>query len=212
VPAPYPVEAGVYHGETKLAGYGYRVVIDYPDLDPKPEWVAARKKEGWKAEQNKELTYRVQRVNALCSQYGKDNCLYVSIHLNAAGADGKWHLAGGWSAYTSRGQTKSDVLAECLYDAAFNNLKEYVRYLDEQKRRGEYGQNQTPFRMDRSDNDYDMESDFYILRKTLCAAVLTENLFQDCAADVKFLQSEAGKHAIERLHVEGILIYIEKMS
>ena len=48
-----------------------------------------------------------------------------------------------------------------------------------------------------------------MLTKTKCAAVLTENLFQDNKEDVDFLLSEEGMNAIERLHVEGILDFIE---
>ena len=39
----------------KLRAYGYRVVIDYESLEPKPEWTVARKKAGYGAEQQKEL-------------------------------------------------------------------------------------------------------------------------------------------------------------
>lgn len=195
----------------KLRAYGYRVVIDYESLEPKPEWTVARKKAGYGAEQQKELDYRVQRVNALCRQHGAENCLYVSLHVNGAGDDGKWHGAGGWSAYTSVGQTKGDVLAECLYDAAINNLKEYFNIMQEGKLKGEYGEKQTPIRMDKRDGDRDLEAHLYVLKKTLCAAVLTENMFQDNKTDVAFLTSDAGKHAIERLHVEGIIKYLESL-
>lgn len=40
------------------------------------------------------LPERCRRVNAICDKYGKDNVLLVSIHCNAAGADGKWKSAG----------------------------------------------------------------------------------------------------------------------
>jgi len=195
--------------KAKLMASGWRVVVDYESLEPKNEWVQARKKAGYGAEQSKELSYRVQRVNAFCQQYGKANCLYVSIHVNAAGADGKWHLAGGWCCYTSKGRTKADTLAECFYDAAITNLRSYIAYMDEGKRRGEYTEKQTPFRMDRSDGDRDLEADFYVLKHTNCAAVLTENLFQDNKNDVKWLLSDEGRHAIARLHVEAILRYVE---
>jgi len=38
--------------------------------------------------------------------------------VNAAFSDGKWHDATGWEAYTTKGKTKSDKLAECLYKSA----------------------------------------------------------------------------------------------
>jgi len=99
--------------------------------------------------------------------------------------------ATGWSAYTSVGVTAADKLAECLYDAAKKNLKG------------------KKLRTDFTDKDSDLESDFYVLKHTNCPAVLTENFFQDNKDDVKFLTSDEGFHAIVRLHVEGILKYIE---
>ena len=50
------------------------------------------------------------------------NCIYISIHVNAAGNGSKWMNATGWSAYTSIGKTAADKLADCLYDAAKKNL------------------------------------------------------------------------------------------
>ena len=35
------------------------------------------------------LSERCRRVNQYCDKYGKENVLLVSIHCNAAGADGK---------------------------------------------------------------------------------------------------------------------------
>ena len=116
--------------KAKLESYGYRVFIDYEPMEPKPEWTEARRKYGYeKGEQARELDYRAKQVNAICDKYGKENCLYVSIHLNGAGSDGKWHGAGGWCAFTTPGKTRADKLAECLYDAAFDNLKPFKIFL-----------------------------------------------------------------------------------
>lgn len=138
------------------------------------------------------LGERCRRVNGFCNKLGKDNVLIVSVHCNAAG-NGQWMTARGWSAYTTPGQTKSDILAESLYTAASKILN---------------GQH---FRTDRSDGDRDIEERFYILKNTNCAAVLTENLFQDNKEDVSFLLSDLGKSAIIELHVEGIINYIKKL-
>ena len=46
------------------------------------------------------------------------NVLLVSIHVNASGSDGKWHSASGWSAFTTPGITRTDMLAYDLYEAA----------------------------------------------------------------------------------------------
>ena len=91
-----------------LENLGYKTAIDIEDDD-------------LKLSQSQELSLRCRIVNDLQKAY--KNCIYVSIHVNAAGADGKWHNATGWSAYTSVGITASDRLATCLYDAAKKNLE-----------------------------------------------------------------------------------------
>ena len=139
------------------------------------------------------LEERVRRVNALCSAHGKSNVILVSVHVNAAGNGSKWTNATGWSVYTCKGQTASDKLAECLCEAAIKNFPG--------KR----------IRTDYSDGDSDWEANFYILRHTMCPAVLTENFFMD-GLDLEFLQSKAGKQAIVDTHVEGIVEYINIIS
>lgn len=135
------------------------------------------------------LAERVRRVNAACFLLGKQNVILVSIHVNAAGNGSKWTNATGWSVYTCKGQTPSDHLADCLCQAAIKNFP---------GRR---------IRTDYSDGDPDWEENFYILRHTLCPAVLTENFFMD-GLDLEFLQSKACKQAIVDTHVEGIIEYL----
>lgn len=144
-----------------LEDLGYKTVIDIEDND-------------LKLSQSQELSLRCRIVNDLQKAY--KNCIYVSIHVNAAGADGKWHNATGWSAYTSVGITASDRLATCLYDAAKKNLEG------------------NKLRTDYTDKDPDIESNFYILKNTNCPAVLTENFFQDNKDDVDYLTSDLGFH------------------
>ena len=137
------------------------------------------------------LAERVRRVNAACFLLGKQNVILVSIHVNAAGNGTKWLNATGWSVYTCKGQTASDKLAECLCQAAIKNFP---------GRR---------IRTDMSDGDMDWEEGFYILRKSLCVAVLTENFFMDSRSDLEYLQSRDGKQAVVDTHVEGIIEYLE---
>lgn len=158
------------------------------------------------------LKNRCERVNAVCKKVGAKNVLLVSIHVNAAGNGATWKNAGGWSAYTSVGKTKSDILAECLYDAAQIRLTGYVQIMEDGKKKGVYSEKQRPFRTDTTDGDRDLESNFYILKNTSCPAVLTENLFQDNKEDVDYLLSEEGRKAIVDLHVDGIINYIKKIS
>ncbi len=136
------------------------------------------------------LTERAKRVNAFCGKLGASNVILVSVHCNAAGS-GEWMKARGWSAYTSKGKTKSDALSDCLYESA--------RMMFTGQR----------IREDRSDGDPDWEENFYILRKTKCPAVLTENFFQDNKEDVAYLLSNEGKQAIVDVHVDGIINYIK---
>lgn len=158
--------------------------------------------------QQAELTRRVRYVNQLCAHRHTERCIYVSIHVDAA-SSGEWKNAGGWTAYTSPGDTLSDILATYLYESAEKHLAGYAAKMEEGKKKGQYGQNQKPFRKDTSDGDPDKEANFYVLVRTKCAAVLTENLFQDNKADVAFLTSEEGKKAIVALHKEAILRFAE---
>ena len=138
------------------------------------------------------LSTRAKRVNEICNQVGASNVLLVSIHVNAAGNGAEWMKARGWSAYTSKGNTKADDLATCLYDVAEQTFVGHK------------------IRKDYSDGDPDFEENFYILQKTKCAAVLTENFFQDNAEDVAYLTSDQGKANVVWVHVQGIIQYIAK--
>lgn len=162
-----------------LKNLGYQVFVDVEEDD-------------LKLSQSKELIHRCKIVNDLVKQY--KNCIYVSIHVNAAASDGQWHNGTGWEVYTSVGKTKADELATCLYNAAKFNIKD------------------KKMRTDFSDGDADKEAHLYVLKNTNCPAVLTENFFQDNKKDVDYLLSDEGFHAIVRLHVEGILNYIKDNS
>ena len=67
----------------------------------------------------------------------------------------------------------------------------------------------TKIRSDWSDKDPDWEENFYILQKTKCPAVLTENFFQDNKEDVEFLLSADGKARIVKAHAIGIANYLK---
>ena len=173
--------------KSKLEQEGITVFIDYEDDMPNSSMKASTVKQ----EQSKELTWRVNYVNNLCNKYGTSNCVYVSVHVNAAGMGTDWMNARGWSVYTSPGKTKSDTLATYLYEAAKKILPNEHKYY---------------VRSDFSDGDADYESNLYVLTKTKCPAVLTENLFQDNKEDVEYLLSN--KEKIVDVHVQGILKYI----
>lgn len=136
------------------------------------------------------LAERAKRVNEVCCRLGTKNVILVSIHINAAG-NGEWMNAKGWSCYTSIGQTKADKLADCFYQVA------------EEKFAGR------KFRKDLTDGDPDWEAGFYMLKKTKCPAVLTENFFMDNKDDVAYLVSPEGRNAVVATHVEAIIKYIQ---
>ena len=134
------------------------------------------------------LGERCRRAN----KYGAQDVILVSIHCNAAGDGSRWMSARGWEAWTSVGDTKADILATHLYAAA--------------ERMG------FKTRKDMADGDPDKEGHLYILKHTLCPAVLTENLFMDNREDVGYLLSEEGKQAIAKLHAEGVESYIKSLG
>lgn len=191
--------------ERRLRSMGYNVLVDHRPLDPAPEMLA----ETQSLQNSRELASRVNFVNRICKERGTNNCLYVSIHVNAAGSGGAWMKAGGWSCYTSVGQTRGDKLADCMYEAARRYLDGYAEIIEQGKKNGAYDRFQKAIRTDMSDGDPDLESDFYVLKKTSCAACLTENLFQDNRSDVTFLTSDEGKATISAIHVHGISMYVD---
>ncbi len=139
------------------------------------------------------LTERVRRANLVCAKEGSTNVIVLSIHCNAAG-NGSWMNARGWSAFTSKGQTRADVVANFLYTEA---ERQFVGH---------------KIRKDMSDGDPDWEEGFYILRKTVCPAVLTENFFMDNQEDVEYLLSSEGRTAIVATHVNGIENFINSQK
>ena len=159
----------------RLEAAGFTVFVDMiADEVPRP--------------QDSELALRCKFVNGICSRFGKTNCIYVSIHVNAAGSDGQWHNARGFSVFVSNNcSAASKRLAQSLYTEA--------------AARGLQGNRAVP-------PCHYWTAGFYVLRKTVCPAVLTENLFQDNHADVELLSSAAGKAKIVDLHLQGIVKFL----
>ena len=125
------------------------------------------------------LYKRVLRVNKIASF--EEDCLLISIHANAGGGT-------GWEVWTSPGQTKSDEYANKMFDCMKHVLPE-----------------EFPMRQDRfSDGDVDKEENFYILARTTCPAILTENLFMDNEKDCRFILSEEGRKLIAQAHINFI--------
>ena len=138
------------------------------------------------------LRERCRRINAVCNTFGAGNVVSVSIHINAAGDDGRWHQAKGWSVFVSgNASSKSRRLARLLYDEAdLRNLK---------------GDRSVP-------RERYWIKNLAMCRDTKCPAVLTENLFMDNEDDCLYLLSDEGKDEIINLHVQGIIAYIKEMK
>lgn len=141
------------------------------------------------------LTTRAKRANVFCDKYGKDNCLFISVHANAAGSKDKWLNGRGWSVWTTVGKTQSDTYATTFYKEAEKLLPQYGMTL----------------RKNSANGDYDFESNFTVIYKTKCPAILTENLFQDNKTDCKFLMSDKGRDVIAQIHVNAIKEIINKL-
>lgn len=134
------------------------------------------------------LRERTRRANEICRQHGAHNCILLSVHINAAGADGKWHDASGWSGWVApNASARSKRLAALLYAQA--------------EERGLKGNRSVP-------PERYWTGNFAIVRDTLCPAVLTENLFQDNRQEVDFLLSDKGKQEIAELHVAAVIDFI----
>ena len=62
---------------------------------------------------------------------------------------------------------------------------------------------------DLSDGDHDFEESFYMVRKTVCPAVLVETCFYDNRKDFDYLMSEEGRENIANWYVSTIKKCIE---
>lgn len=133
------------------------------------------------------LNTRCRRANQVYRDNGR-KAILISIHINAAGSDSKWHNASGWSGWVApKSSQNSKRLAKILYEEAEKINLKGNRYVPEEKY---------------------WTGNFAIVRDTNCPAVLTENLFQDNKEEVEYLLSEKGKEDIVNLHVNGILKYL----
>lgn len=161
------IVAGIVLELTKLGIQSIRLVPEFKDIS---------------------LSERTKRANKIYADSGK-KAILISVHCNAAGSDGKWYNARGFSVYVApNASNNSKRLAKDLYEAAESlNLK---------------GNRSVP-------KEKYWVQNLAICRDTNCPAVLTENLFQDNKEDVDFLLSEEGRKAIIDLHVKGILSYLQ---
>jgi N-acetylmuramoyl-L-alanine amidase len=128
---------------------------------------------------DKSLPDRVHWVNSMPYK----NKILISIHSNGH-SNGDAH---GWEIYTSIGETTSDKIASVFFN----------RFMDKFPDRR--------FRKDTKDGDPDKEANFYMVRKTVCPAVLLENFFHTNEDECKnILMSTKGQDKIVKAIVESI--------
>lgn len=128
------------------------------------------------------LKERCDRVNKICKELGGRYKIYLlSVHGNAAD---NAPTANGIEVWTTVGQTKSDPLAEVF----FKKLKDLG----------------WKTRVDLSDGDSDKEENFYILKNTVCPAVLTENGFYTNEEECKKLLDFYWQKQIALCHYKAI--------
>ena len=134
------------------------------------------------------LKDRVSSANTFWDHWKNGNGfmpIFISVHSNAS-VNGN---ATGWEVWTSKGETKSDRIASIL----FQKMKEQFPGMR--------------MRSDFSDGDPDKESQFYVLSKTKCPAILTENFFFTTFSPdyMEILNTEDGKMKIAKAHINMIL-------
>ena len=136
------------------------------------------------------LSIRVNRANEICKQYGVKNCLFLSIHSNAAGNGTGWLNARGTSVHVcEKCSTTSKELARTIYEASYAD--------------GFKGNRSVPICKYWVNN-------FKVVRETICPAVLIENLFYDNREDIKVLMSEEGRERIAMYIFKGLMNFLEK--
>lgn len=140
------------------------------------------------------LSNRVLRANTIANNFksnGYDTFL-ISIHINAAASDDKYHDASGWTVWTYvNGSSKSKKMGQIMSSVS-----------KDMKLTGNRALPPTGY----------YTSNFYILKNTNIPAVLCENMFMDNKEDEEFLLSEAGKKKLLELYEISILRYIQNYS
>ena len=143
----------------KAAGIDFMILV--------PEW------------EDISLTERVRRVN---EQHINGNlCSVVCIHANAGGGVGR-------EFFTSEGQTISDKMADCYFDAFDDEIPK------QKVRTGKW-----------EDGDRDKEARFAMVQKVIPSSVLLEIGFMDNYDEAKWMMSDEGQEDIAEAIFQGIL-------
>lgn len=148
------------------------------------------------------IRVRADRVNKLCDQYGKDNILLISVHVNAHKDGSVWTPAHGISSYVYRKEVKDKYGNVLRVEEASSRSKKMATLFGES-----CVNNGLHLRVPDPYHNYWMEN-FGILRLTKCPAILTENFFMTNQTDLAFIKSEEGKEIIAKTHLEAVKSYL----
>ena len=123
----------------------------------------------------------------IANTYAKDHdVIFISIHSNGAGNGREWHPASGVSCYTSKGETMSDGFAEMWLKEMQNQFGDTVK-----------------FRFDTyTDGDMDKEANFYVLRNTICPAILCEIGFHTNEEEVERMITDEWRDKVTQAFLE----------
>jgi len=143
------------------------------------------------------LADRVFRTNQAIYKNNDCHCIFISLHVNAAGDGTEYKTARGYSIYSTKGENNSDILAACLLEHAKEELPKY-------------GQKVRIYMSKYMEEDF--ESNFYVIKGANCPAILIEHMFQDNKQDIKFLKSDEGKQILADIAVEGIIDFAKQKN
>lgn len=122
------------------------------------------------------LEERVKRVNRV----KRTDKIFLSIHGNAFNTSAK-----GFEVFTSKGETKSDAMADILALEVEKTMKDMV------------------MRWDLSDKDKDKEANLYVLKNTNCPAMLSENGFFDNPIEAKLMMDEKWQYRLAGAYIRA---------
>jgi len=114
------------------------------------------------------LSERVKRANT----FPEANKFLLSLHNNAAGSGNEWMSARGVEAWTTIGQTKSDIAVTKILEVLSTSFPELK------------------FRYDKTDGDTDKENNWTVLTGKTYKAVLLEWCFQDNKEDLAIIKDK----------------------
>ena len=140
------------------------------------------------------LRERAKVTNKIIKDNPDIHWVFVSMHSNAVGNINEWSNATGYSIYTTKGVTNSDILADCIIKRAEEALPLYSKNI--RKYKDKY-------------LERDIEENFTVIYGANCPAVLSENFFHTTKSDVAWLKSEQGQNTIVDFHVKGIADYFK---